>query len=148
MRHVHLIALLALPLVFSSGCAVFVDLWTDPMGRKAALNRNQRDYTKYMRWSDIESASRFVHPEVRAEFLSYEGRFEGIRITDFEVGDVAYGPREAIAKVRVTYTAYSMASMIEKKIKEVQAWERIGKSNQWFVRPELDGLVAQVADLR
>ena len=148
MRHVRLIALLALPLVFGSGCAVFVDLFTDPMGRKAAFNRNQRDYTKYMRWGDIESAARFVHPEVRDEFLSHEGKFEGIRITDFEVGEATFGAKEADAQVRVTYTAYSMASMIEKEIKEVQEWERIGKGNRWFVRPKLDGLVEQVADLR
>ena len=148
MRHARFVALLALPLVFASGCAVFVDLFTDPMGRKAAFSRNQRDYTKYMRWGDIESAARFVHPEARDEFLSYEGKFGGIRITDFEVGDATFGAKEADAQVRVTYTAYSMASMIEKEIKEVQQWERIGKGNQWFVRPKLDGLVEQVADLR
>ena len=118
------------------------------MGRKGAFNRNQRDYTKYMRWSDIESAARFVHPEVRDEFLAYEGKFEGIRITDFEVGEVTYGPKEIDAKVRVTYSAYSMASMLEKEVKEVQEWERIGKGNQWFVRPKLDGLLEQVANLR
>lgn len=148
MRHARLIALLTLPLVLASGCAVFVDLVTDPMGRKAALNRNQRDYTKYVRWGDIEGAARFVHPEVREAFLALAGDFEGIRVTDFEVGEVTYAEGESVARVRVTYTAYSMESMIEKEIKEVQEWERIGAGNTWFVRPKLEGLVEQVAKLR
>jgi hypothetical protein len=39
--------------------------------------------------------------------------------------------------------------MLEKKIKETQHWERTGKSNQsWVVRPDLERLVAQVADIR
>jgi hypothetical protein len=148
MRHARFVALLALPLVFASGCAVFVDLFTDPMGRKAAFSRNQRDYTKYVRWSDIEEAARFVHPEVRAEFLAYEGKFDGIRVTDFEVHEVSYSKGERTARARVTYTAYSMKTMVEREIKEVQEWERLGKGNTWFVRPKLDGLVEQVADLR
>jgi hypothetical protein len=148
MRHARTIALLTLPLVLGSGCAVFVDAVTDPMGRKAALNRNQRDYTKYVRWGDIEGAARFVHPEARDAFLSLAGDFEGIRVTDFEVGEITYSDGESAAKVRVTYTAYSMSSMIEKEIREVQEWERVGAGNQWFVRPELEGLVEQVAKLR
>jgi hypothetical protein len=148
MRHVRLIALLTLPLVFASGCAVFVDLVTDPLGRKTALKRDQRDYTKYVRWGDIEGAAHFVHPDVRAAFLHLADDFEGIRVTDFEVGDVTYSDGESVARVRVTYTAYSLHSMIEKEIREVQEWERIGPGNQWFVRPKLEGLVEQVADLR
>lgn len=148
MRHARFVALLALPLVFASGCAMFVELVTDPLGRKAAFTRDQRDYTKYVRWSDIEGASRYVHPEERAEFLSFEGEFEGIRVTDFEVHEVSYSEAQRTAKVRVTYTAYSMKTMVEREIKEVQEWERQGKGNRWFVRPKLDGLVERVADLR
>ena len=48
----------------------------------------------------------------------------------------------------MTYHAYSMASMLEKEIKETQEWERLGGDNQWVVRPKLEGLVEQVAELR
>jgi hypothetical protein len=85
---------------------------------------------------------------MREQFLSYEGAFDGIRVTDFEVGDVTFGEREETARVRVTYYAYSMASMLEKEIKETQEWERLGKHNRWVVRPKLEGLVEQVAELR
>ena len=141
-------ALLAVSLVFSSGCAVFIDAFTDPMGRKAALKRNQREYTKYVRWGDVEGAARFVHPELREQFLDYEDEFDGIRVTDFEVGEYVYGKHQATASVRVTYTAYSLGSMIEKEIKETQQWEREGAGNSWVVRPKLEGLVEQVADMR
>jgi hypothetical protein len=138
-------ALIVLSLVSSSGC---VAMFTDPMGRKAAFDRTQRNYTKFLRWGDVEAAARYVHPEQREEFLDYEGAFEGIRVTDFEVGEVEYGEKNATASIRVTYRAYSLASMLEKKIKETQKWERLGSSNDWVVRPEIDGLVGQVADLR
>ncbi|MBW1687383.1 MAG: hypothetical protein JRS35_20280 [Deltaproteobacteria bacterium] len=149
MRRRLTVLLVVLPLFFCSGCiAVFVEMFTDPMGRKAAFTRAQRGYTKMIRWSDIEGAVRFVHPEMREQFLSYEGAFDGIRVTDFEIGDVTFGEKEATATVRVTYYAYSMASMLEKEIKETQVWERPGGSNRWVVRPKLEGLVAQVAELR
>jgi len=145
MRRTLTLLLMVLPLVFCSGC---IAMFTDPMGRKAAFARSQRDYTKLLRWSDIEGAVHFVHPEMREQFLSYEGEFDGIRVTDFEVGDVTFGEREKTATVRVTYHAYSMAAMLEKEIKETQEWERLEKSNRWVVRPKLEGLVAQVAELR
>ena len=149
MRRRLTLLLMLLPLIFCSGCiAVFVEMFTDPMGRKAAFSRTQREYTKMLRWSDVEAAARFVHPEVREEFLSYEGQFDGIRVTDFEVGEVSFGEGERTATVRVTYHAYSLTSMLEKEIKETQEWERPGKDNGWLVRPKLEGLVEQVAELR
>lgn len=148
-RRLSILALLATVLVATSGCAVFVDLATDPTGRKAAFRRAQREYTKALRFADIEMAARYVHPDAQDEFLSYEGQFEGIRITDFEVGEVLFGEGEKTAEVRVTYQAYSIHSMVENKIRETQRWERIGKGNQWVVRPNLDGLVEKVvAELR
>ena len=149
MRRKLTLLLVVLPLLLCSGCiAVFVEMFTDPMGRKAAFSRAQREYTKLVRWSDVEAASRFVHPEMREKFLSYEDEFLGIRMTDFEVGEVSFGEHEATATVRVTYHAYSMASMLEKEIEEIQDWERLGGDNRWVVRPKLEGLVEQVADLR
>jgi hypothetical protein len=38
--------------------------------------------------------------------------------------------------------------MHEKKIKEVQRWERLSVKNDWVVRPQLAALVEQVTDLR
>jgi hypothetical protein len=136
------------PLLLSTGCiSIFFDMFDDPMGRKAALRLAQREYTKFVRWSDVDAAAKYVHPEVRERFLAYEGQFDAIRITDFDVGQIDFGEEHATATVRVTYHAYSMRSMLEREIRETQRWERLAKSNDWFVRPELEGLVGQVKDL-
>ena len=136
------------PLVLCTGCiSIFFDMFDDPMGRKAALRLAQREYTKFVRWSDVDAAAQFVHPELREKFLAYEGQFDAIRITDFDVGQIDFGEEQLTATVRVTYHAYSMQSMLEREIKETQRWERVGKGNEWFVRPELEGLVGQVKDL-
>ena len=149
MRRRLTLLLVILPLIFCSGCiAVFVEMFTDPMGRKAAFARDQHEYTKLIRWGDVEAAARFVHPEMREQFLSLKGRFDGIRVTDFDVGEVTFGEREKTATIDVTYHAYSLASMVEKEIKETQEWERLGGNNHWVVRPKLEGLVEQVAEVR
>jgi hypothetical protein len=140
--------LVLVPLLLCTGCiSVVFDMFHDPMGREAALRLAQREYTKFVRWSDVEAAARFVHPEDRERFLAYEGQFDAIRITDFDVGQIDFGEEQTTATVRVTYHAYSMQSMLEREIKETQRWERVGKGNEWYVRPELDGLVGQVKDL-
>ena len=149
MRRRLTLLLVILPLIFCSGCiAVFVEMFTDPMGRQAAFTRDQHEYTKLIRWGDVEAAARFVHPEMREQFLSLKGRFDGIRVTDFDVGEVTFGEREKTATIDVTYHAYSLASMVEKEIKETQEWERLGGNNHWVVRPKLEGLVEQVAEVR
>jgi hypothetical protein len=135
---------------FTSGCfwPLIAEMAMDPMGRTAAFELAQRKYTNAVRWGDIEEAVQLVHPDLREEFLSYEGKFAGIRVTDFEVGEMVYGEGQETATVRVTYHAYSLASMHEKKIKEVQRWERLSVKNDWVVRPQLAALVEQVTDLR
>ena len=136
-------------LFFSSGCVWphLAELVSDPMGRTAALDVAQRKYTNAVRWGDIGQAVRLVHPDLREEFLSYETEFEGIRVTDFEVGELVYDDGQQTATVRVTYHAYSLSSLLEKKIKEVQRWERLSVQNDWVVRPELAGLLEQVTGL-
>ena len=148
MQRRFLACLALVPLLVCTGCvSIFFDMFDDPMGRKAALRLAQREYTKFVRWSDVDAAANFVHPEAREQFLAYEGQFDAIRITDFDVGQIDFGEEQATATVRVTYHAYSMRSMLEREIRETQRWERLGKSNDWFVRPELEGLLGQVKDL-
>ncbi len=149
MRHRLALWLVMLPLLFCSGCvAVFAEMFTDPMGYKSSFASAQREYTKLLRWSDVGAAARFVHPEMREQFLSYGDKFANIRVTDFEVGSATFGEDEATATIFVTYHAYSMTSMLEKRIQETQEWERLEDSNVWVVRPKLKGLVEQLAEFR
>ena len=150
MRRSVIIFISLLGVVFSSGCfwPLIAEMAQDPMGRVASLNLAQRKYTNAVRWGDIEEAVQLVHPEMQAEFLSYEGEFHGIRVTDFDVGQLIYGEHQQTATVRVTYHAYSLASMLEREIKEVQKWERLSARNDWVVRPQLAGLLKQVIDIQ
>ncbi len=50
--------------LISSGCFSL----TDPLGREDALEETQREYTKLMRWGEIERASVYVDPALRQEF--------------------------------------------------------------------------------
>ena len=74
--------------------------------------------------------------------------FETIRVTDYDVGKVAWGEKQATATLMVTYRVYSMADMVEKEIRETQHWVRLGeRANDWVVRPKLDDLIESVAGL-
>jgi hypothetical protein len=152
MNRFAALALLAPPLMLSSGCLPsFVDLFIDPMGYKAALRMTQRQYTNDVRWGDIDRAAQFVDPDVRDQFVAVAGRFRDIRVTDYEIGEIQFGPKQETATVRVTYHAYLVASMIEKEIRETQEWKRTSGAMQgsdWVVKPDIADLLTQLGDTR
>jgi hypothetical protein len=127
----------AAALVAGLGCAAF----SDPMGRERALADAQLRYTQHVRWGNLDAASAFVDPEARAAFLGQAEAFEAIRITDYDIGRIDYGEDRRSATVHVTYHAYSLASVQEKRIEEEQTWTRPGTGNTWLVRPQLAGLI-------
>lgn len=130
-------ALGALVLIANAGC---VSLLLDPMGSRSALADSQRRYTQHIRWGEIDRASEFVDPVYRDEFLSHAPAFENIRVTDYEIGDIAYGEDSDSATVTVSYRAYSLATMVERPFQEKQAWHREG-ARTWWVRPEIEGVL-------
>jgi hypothetical protein len=133
MRRVRLLALCALLLAGPGGC--IATLFTDPMGYHAAFDDTQRQYTNYLRWGQIEKASGIVDPALREAFLKQASAFEGLRITDYERGEVAYlGNR---ATVTVTYAGYALDTFIERKIREDQQWYREDGSARWRVRSDV-----------
>ena len=116
------------------------------MGRQNALEQAQRDYTQRIRWGELKRASHYVDPEMRDEFLAQREIFESLRVTDFEIGEIEFGESEDFAEVVVTYRAYSLATLIERPIKEKQEWHREpGLSNTWLVTSELPSQLAGFA---
>ncbi len=133
MRPARWLVLCALLLVGPTGCITW---FTDPMGRRAAFDSTQRQYTNALRWGEIEKASAFVDPELREALLAQQPLFETMRITDYSIGEVDYqGDR---ARVTVTYQGYSLDSFVERKIREDQSWHREGRSNHWLVRSDVE----------
>jgi hypothetical protein len=130
-------------LVGPTGCITW---FIDPMGRKAAFDDTQRQYTQALRWGEIEKASAFVDPELRAAFLAQQSVFEAMRITDFSIGEVDYQPDSA--KVTVTYQGYSLESLVERKVREEQKWHRESGSNRWLVRTDVTAFAKGFGEAR
>ena len=123
----------------SLGCA---SSFFDPSGRLNSLENAQREYTKLIRWGEIRRAAVYVEPDYREDFLGYVETFEQIRITDADYDPLGLDPSDGRAEVEVVYHAYSLATLQEKRIVEVQAWTRHdGMKNNWLVRPEIASIV-------
>ena len=112
----------------------------DLMDRKGSLEESQLRYTQLVRWGELEKASAYVDPELRDDFRSHAAAFETIRITDYEIGDIAYDDGLASATVEVTYRGYVLTALVERPIRETQRWYREGGSS-WLVRTEIGGVV-------
>lgn len=134
--------LLGVALISALGCA---STFSDPTGKHNSLEEAHRRYTELVRWGEIERASAFVDPELQEEYLGYAAAFDGIRFTDFETGALQFHDETDTATVIVVYHAYSLTTLVEKRIREYQQWYRDGNlSNTWHVRPDLRQIVAGV----
>lgn len=115
----------------AAGCAA---TFSDPMGKQNALQLAQREYTQRIRWGELERASRYLDPELREAFLAQQEVFDSLRVTDYEIGEIEFGADADTAEVTVTYRAYSLATLIERPIREKQEWRREeGLANTWLL---------------
>jgi hypothetical protein len=142
MRPVRWLVLCALLLAGPTGCITW---FTDPMGHRAAFDQIQRQYTQYLRWGEIGKASAFVDPALKEAFLAQAPVFEDMRITDFEIGELEYTNQSA--RVSVTYQGYSLATFVERKIREDQSWYR-EDTNRWLVRTDIGGFAKVFGEAR
>ena len=130
-----------LGLTTAVGCAAF----SDPMGRERALEGAQLRYTQNVRWGDFDAAAEYVDPPTRKAFMEYVPAFEGVRITEYDIGRIEYGEDRESATVHVIYHGYSLATAQERRIEEQQHWVRPNRDNTWFVQPRLAGLLEPFA---
>jgi hypothetical protein len=129
--------LVALVFITNAGC---INMLADPLGRRSSLKEAQLKYTQAVRWGNLEKASEFVDPELREEFLGLLEAFERIRVTDYDIGSIQYESSE-LAKVTVTYHAYTVGTFLDRSFREKQVWHRVGVGTQWWLEPQLDGVV-------
>ena len=129
--------LVALVFITNAGC---INMLADPLGRRSALKEVQLKYTQAIRWGNIEKASEFVDPDLREEFLGLLDAFEKIRVTDYDIGSIQYESSD-LAKVTVTYHAYTVGTFLDRAMREKQVWRRVGIGTQWWVEPQLEGVV-------
>jgi hypothetical protein len=125
-------------------CAGCGSTFADPLGRENSLEEAQRQYTRLVRWGDLEKAAAFVDPELHEAFLALRPQLATLHFTDFETGSIEYADEDS-ASVTVTYLAYTDATFIEEPIQEEQEWYREGGlANTWRVRSELPELLAKL----
>ena len=117
----------------------------DFSGNEYALEEAQRRYTELVRWGEIEGASAYVDPAVATDYLNIAERFRDIRFSDFETGALQFGEGSNTATVDVVYHAYSIRTLVEKRIREHQEWYReASAANAWRVRPNLDAIASEL----
>ena len=107
----------------------------DPWGDRRHLKESQLSYTQMMRWGDFERASAFVDPEERERFFREAEALADVRVSDYEIGSLDI--EDDTASVRVRYRVYSLASLYESEVLEVQDWYFDEDEGRWQVRPKL-----------
>jgi hypothetical protein len=117
---------------------------TDPLGRQESLEASQKQYTDFVRWGELERASKFVDPELRDSFLDQLPRFDLLRVTDFDVQDIEYDGEDEVHVV-VTYHGFSLKNMVERRFREEQTWVRDpGLRNRWRVTTDLADVLSDL----
>ena len=119
---------------------------SDPFERQLALEQAQRKYSEALRWGNLEKAAKYVDPEMRGEFLALSDRFDNLRISDYDIGELDLDEETlAQAEVDVTYHGYALPQYIEKRVRDHQVWYRDEDSDdQWRVRPELAAMLDEI----
>lgn len=128
------LALLCMALL--AGCPAPLVDWVD---HPDSLDFAQRRFNQLLRWGEFEESSRYVHPDVREAYLATASSFADLRFTDYEVKSFEFDESLEKAEVTVSFSGYSMATMIERTTRMHQEWVRDPDTLIWQVRPSLDG---------
>jgi hypothetical protein len=85
-----------------------------------------RTYHEGIRWSRIPIAASRVPAEERADFITaWDTLSDDLRITDYELVQVAQG--DQTSKVEVKYTWYLDSEQVVHETRAAEDWERHGK---------------------
>lgn len=120
---------LGLALLALGGCATL-----DPLGRRTELEDDQRRYTNFVRWGEVDTASRFVAPDAREAFEAMAPTLGAIRFTDYEASELEFADDGRSATVLVVYQGYRLSTAIERPLRETQHWTRDEEAGAWRVR--------------
>ena len=131
-------------MVLATGCVSPADL----LGRGQALESARKDYTEAVRWGRLDHASRFVDPAQREAYRSIAETFGTLRITDFEVSEYDFDGADEV-EVQVTYRAYSLSTLTERRFQERQTWFRKpGMKSNWRLHTDLAEALQRLVDGR
>jgi len=106
----------------------------DPLGRRSDLKEEQRRYTNFVRWGELEAASRFVAPDAREDFAAMASTLGAIRFTDYEASELEFA-EDGSATAVVVYRGYRLSTAIDRPLSETQRWTR-DPDTGWRVRSD------------
>ncbi|HET6613412.1 MAG TPA: hypothetical protein VFG83_15550 [Kofleriaceae bacterium] len=101
-----------------------------------SLTRGLRSYHEGLRWRAFEKSAIFVPAAERAGFLdAHDAIREDLRIDEYSIRRVIYGPKTETADVRVEYAWHLDSRGIVEKTVVAQKWELRGES--WLLIDEV-----------
>lgn len=126
MRKIAFILLLSITVLSSCGST---------SSKKVNLDDTLFKYASFMRWSDYDSASRFVKPgEGSIKLSNFELRkLKQFKISRYTESPISPGDKESIIVQSVELQLYNIHNNKTKIIIDNQSWEYVEKAKQWFL---------------
>jgi hypothetical protein len=113
---------------------------SDPLGRGANFRDTQRTFTLAIRTGLWDEAAEFVEPGARERWRSEaEVALREIRVTEFEILDLATWDGQTRGKAVVRFRGFELATPVERTVVMTQHWRREPGSSRWFVTPDFRG---------
>lgn len=106
------------------------------LSTKDDFAEQQKMFTQYVRFGDIEKASHYVVPEQRDDFLQMAPDASKFRFTSYEISELQWGADGSV-EVNVRYTGYAMSWPVETSFRTSQHWDR-DDHGAWKVHVDLD----------
>jgi hypothetical protein len=120
---------LLLGAVLASGCVSAFDF-----RREELFEDTAKAYGRFIRWSDFESAQAFLAP---ADSGAKNTLPQDVRVTNYEVRQVAYDPgKHKVAQV-VSISYYQTNDPRHRTIQDQQLWEFDSAKEVWLLKSGL-----------
>lgn len=112
--------------ILLAGCASVFDF-----RREEVFEDSAKRYGRLIRWSDFESARSYLAP---AESGTRTDLPKGVRVTDYEVKQMAYaeGKRRVLQVVEISYFLASDPRL--KTLQDPQVWEFDSDREAWLLK--------------
>ena len=133
-----------LPLTLT-GCGIIMPIMevvTRPMAKKQTFEEIQQGYSSDIRFGLWEQAAEWVEPEMQSRFQTATRELEEIRFSDVRVESIEIDALRTKAIATVVYRGYWLSSPFVQEITVTQHWRRSPPSQQWFVTPDFDNILA------
>ena len=142
----RLIAFLSLCALGLSACSVLMpvaNVVTYPLDKKATFEEAQARYTNDIRYGLYDEAVLLVEPHLQARFKDEARRFREIRFSDYTIENIEIDAMRRQATAIVRYQGYSLSSPFPREIVSVQRWRREVPTENWYVTPDFEALLAR-----